>query len=381
MNLPDKQTIQRLSLRQFTTFEQAAFDFCPGINVIIGTNSTGKTLMMKLMYALLKISQSVGERRVLTNGDFSEIIGAKLQKIFQLHWLSDLIRSERRDDNKKKLMEVELTYADIPLKLRIERSFDEDGQAIAHLAQTFQFPGSFISKPAPVYLPSQEMLSINQGFISLYQNKELPYDETYYDLSIALNALPLRSEKLGELQPVLNFLETIIAGENRSKEPILTIENNRFYFSLPEGRFETHFVAEGYRKIATLLYLLRNSSLTNNSILFWDEPEANLNPKLIVQVVEVLKMLAALGMQIFITTHDYLLAHELSLLTEYPQKNDTEMKFFALYRGNRAAGVHVESGHALANIEHNAILEEFAAHYDRETTLFHQHHNGEAQSA
>jgi hypothetical protein len=33
-------------------------------------------------------------------------------------------------------------------------------------------------------------------------------------------------------------------------------------------------------------------------------------------------------------------------------------------------GVHVESGHSLAEIEHNPILEEFAAHYDRESAFF-----------
>jgi hypothetical protein len=52
---------------------------------------------------------------------------------------------------------------------------------------------------------------------------------------------------------------------------IITLENNQFYFYLPEGRFETHFVAEGYRKIAMLIYLFKNGSLTKDSILLWDE--------------------------------------------------------------------------------------------------------------
>lgn len=40
-----------------------------------------------------------------------------------------------------------------------------------------------------------EFLSKNEGFIAAYDNRELAYDETYYDLSLALNALPLRREK------------------------------------------------------------------------------------------------------------------------------------------------------------------------------------------
>ncbi len=151
---------------------------------------------------------------------------------------------------------------------------------------------------------------------------------------------------------------------------IIVQENNRFYFNLPDGRFESHFVAEGYRKIATLHYLLRNGSLNKNSILFWDEPEANLNPKLIVRIVEVLKQLASAGVQIFLTTHDYLLSHELSLMNEYRANGDVDIKFFALNKPNIKEGVTVESSQTLAEIEHNPLLEEFAAHYDRETALF-----------
>ena len=53
--LPPK--VQSLSLENFTAFEKATFDFCPGINVLIGVNATGKTHVMKVIYALLKICE------------------------------------------------------------------------------------------------------------------------------------------------------------------------------------------------------------------------------------------------------------------------------------------------------------------------------------
>ena len=135
----------------------------------------------------------------------------------------------------------------------------------------------------------------------------------------------------------------------------------------PEGQLEAHLVAEGHRKMATLLYLLRNGELDKHSILFWDEPEANLNPQLVVKVAELLKKFASLGMQIFVTTHDYLLSHELSLLAEYPTQPNIEIKFFALHKPDRLSGVIVEEANILAEIEHNPILNEFTAHYDRES--------------
>lgn len=44
-------TITRLALKNFTVFEDAKFEFCPGINVLIGENASGKTHVLKLLYA------------------------------------------------------------------------------------------------------------------------------------------------------------------------------------------------------------------------------------------------------------------------------------------------------------------------------------------
>ena len=45
-------------------------------------------------------------------------------------------------------------------------------------------------------------------------------------------------------------------------------------------------VSEGYRKLATIMYLILSGSLSKNAILFWDEPETNMNPKMIQPMTE-----------------------------------------------------------------------------------------------
>ena len=104
-------------------------------------------------------------------------------------------------------------------------------------------------------------------------------------------------------------------------------------------------------------------------MLFWDEPEANLNPKLITRIAETLRILADRGVQVFVATHDYLLSHELSLAVEYQTKPKVPTRFFAFQRDD-SGPVSVQAGDTLADLEHNPILEEFAAHYDRERELF-----------
>jgi hypothetical protein len=311
---------------------------------------------MKIIYTLLKVCETAQSKTVPIH-EAEDIADETLFEIFRSD-PGELVRYSQEEGG------VNLNYGNEWFVLGINRAHND--VFVDYGPDNLPYPDS------PIYLPAQEFLSINEGFIAAYNKRELPYDETFYDLSLALNALPLRSDKLAEVEEIIVFLRQIIAGEQVNGTEIVMQENGRFKFSLPEGELDVHLVAEGYRKIATLLYLLKNGSLTKDSILFWDEPEANLNPKLVVDVVKVLRKLAAAGMQIFVATHDYLLSHELSLLAEYPSEESVDIKFFALHKPDRKAGVLIESGQTLAEIEHNPILAEFAAHYDRESNLFHK---------
>lgn len=136
------------------------------------------------------------------------------------------------------------------------------------------------------------------------------------------------------------------------------------------GTIEAHLLAEGYRKIASIVHLISNGSLMKNAVLFWDEPEANLNPRLITKVAQTLRFLAAAGVQILMATHDYLLSHELALAAEYGTDPRVATRFFAFTRGQPWGPVRVTAADHLAELSDNPILREFAAHYDREQRLF-----------
>jgi hypothetical protein len=204
------------------------------------------------------------------------------------------------------------------------------------------------------------VLSIYPGFLAAYQNRELAFDETYYDLCLALSASPLRGPKGETASELLRPL-----GESLGVK--VSLEGDHFYLlSKDDGRIEAHLAAEGFRKIATLMQLIANGSLTKDSVLFWDEPESGLNPRLIKVVADFLLRLAAHGVQVFIATHDYLLTNELSLNAEYrtPAADDAPIRFFAFNRGEKG-GVEVQSGETLAELHQNPIMEEFEALYDR----------------
>ncbi|HFC11308.1 MAG TPA: ATP-binding protein [Anaerolineae bacterium] len=208
-------------------------------------------------------------------------------------------------------------------------------------------------------------MSIFPGFISAYQKRELAFDKTYYDLCLALDASPLRQPLFKHEAYILEPLYEIIHGK-------VYREGRGFYVDLPDAKkLDANIVAEGLRKIATLIYLVKNGSIAPNSILLLDEPEANLNPKLVPKMLEFLRRLTGEGVQIFLATHDYLVAHELSLHAEYVE--DDTSRFFSFYRQENGDGGAVEVGDTLVDIDHNPILDEYAAHHERETALFYKH--------
>jgi hypothetical protein len=227
----------------------------------------------------------------------------------------------------------------------------------------FNPAGSPPGKPA-VFIPARETLSMFDGFIAAYESQKLSFDETYYDLCVALSGKPLRNEVALPIAPILESLTKILGGQ-------VLLEGGRFCVQDKSGQVEAHMLAEGHRKIAEVAYLIGNGSLARDGFLFWDEPEASLNPKLVTKMVQTLQALVKGGIQVFLATHDYLLSHELSLAMEYGTEHATAMRFFALGRVD-GGSVAVKSGNTLAEIPSNPILDEFAAHYDRERELFNR---------
>lgn len=50
--------ITRLKLERFTAFESLDVGFSPNVNIFLGTNGTGKTHLMKVVYAACDVTKS-----------------------------------------------------------------------------------------------------------------------------------------------------------------------------------------------------------------------------------------------------------------------------------------------------------------------------------
>jgi len=99
-----------------------------------------------------------------------------------------------------------------------------------------------------------------------------------------------------------------------------------------EGRMEMPLVAEGVSKLAQIARLIANGTLLGQGYLFWDEPEANLNPRLIKIVAQSIVALAASGVQVFVATHSLFLLREFEILLGEQRNVQMPCRWIALVR-------------------------------------------------
>ena len=349
--------IKSARLDNFMLFDDFDMVWSPNINVICGSNSTGKTVLIKFMYALLKAWRDTDTEKETKEGIHSAFL-KKLTGVF------------RPDDQLiGRLVRRQQGYSQCGCQIILD-NFESIEMGFSSRAKSRLEPLNYPSKAdgvdplnTAIYIPPKEIISATENFRYLYEDMHIAFEETYYDLAKLLDRPLKKGSNTPEQQRVLNKLGEIMHGDINQRE-------NRFYLRESENReFEMGLVSEGYRKLATIAYLIKNGSLNANSVLFWDEPETNMNPKMIHPLVETLMLLAKLGVQVFITTHDYFLQQYFNLVAEYPEANPDhlDIKFVSLYcPEGKDAAVQYEEASQATNLEHNTIMEEFDAIYDRE---------------
>lgn len=341
--------IQQLELKKISVFKSTTLEFSDGINVFIGENATGKSHLLKLLYCILKANEK------------SENGGHKITSLETLLPLK-LVRTFLPDNDAIGRL-VNRRVGRGSGTVRLKTDFGEIAFKLTTLGKFTLEQNSLKRSERSLFIPSREAFALFEGFLAAVEERELSFDDTYRDLCLALSSSLTKGPRLDEANALAKPLENVLGGKVRLKA-------GKFFVYEKNGFIEAPLLAEGMRKIASLIHLILNGSLIRNGFLFWDEPEANLNPKLVTMIVKVLRDLAHSGIQVFIATHDYLLSRELSLASEYKTKPRVDIKFFACTHAKEKDTVEVEEGSSFSEVESNPILQEWVAHYDRELDLF-----------
>ena len=343
--------LKSLAIRNLTVFAEANLQFSPQLNVIIGENGFGKSHLLKAAYAILAASAEEG-RQPAASAPTKAVLQKRLaDKLVAVLRPESLGRLARRKQGRER---CELRFCFDDPRLDIACGFTTPSKSEVNIDQ---LPSTWLDSP-PVFLPTRELLTIYPGFVSIYENHYLEFEETWKDTCVLLGAPALRGPREKRVKELLSPLENAMGGE------IELDKNGRFYLRIRgQGRMEIPLVAEGWRKLAMLARLIATGSLLDKGYLFWDEPDANLNPKLIKEVALTILHLCHSGVQVFIATHSLFLLRELHIQLQNPEVQGTGGRFFGLQIGDN--GIDVQQGDSIDDIGAIASLDEELIQSDR----------------
>ena len=336
--------IEQLELKNFTVFNDLKIKFSPKINVIIGENGTGKTHVLKAAYALCSGNQKFKDDVKLDNDDIEEALTTKLVRLFLP--LDEKLGKMRRYG----VTENAGIKACFASDKKIALNFHTNSKSVTIQEDE---PYKRYSRD-PVFIPTKEVLSFMKGFTSLYAKYGLSFDQTYQDICLLLDLPEVRAEALHEKSKwAMAEIEKICGGR------FIFHGGGKIVFRTQNAEFSANSMAEGFRKAGMLSRLLETGAIQPgiSGPLFWDEPEANMNPNLLKLLVQIMLELSRNGQQIILATHDYVLLKWFDLLMD--KNKDDHVCFHTLYHDQDTSEIKIASTEEYLDITPNPIDEAY----------------------
>ena len=324
--------LKEITMEDFTVFHRLTIKFSRGVNIFLGENGMGKTHVMKALYSACQA--------VKPDVSFSH----KLVCVFRPddYGIHRLVRRMNHGGRARVRVEsdqqaIQASFTNRTPKWNADVFYED-----AWEKQTGNTESTFI--------PAKEILSNAYNLSDAVRKGNVEFDDTYVDIIAAARIDISRGPGTAEQKKYLKSLQKITQGR-------VAMADERYYLKPGnQARIEFNLVAEGVRKIALLWQLVKNGTLEKGAVLFWDEPEANINPKYLPVLVELLLELQRNGVQIFISTHDYILAKYFELRTLLRD----EVVYHSLYREEVSKDICVETEKKFSTLKHNAIMTAFS---------------------
>ncbi|MEW8441903.1 MAG: ATP-binding protein [Candidatus Thiodiazotropha taylori] len=380
--------IDQLSLKNFTAFNDLDIDFSSKINVILGENGTGKTHLLKAAYCLCSGGILHKSKPDISNNELESLLTAKLLRLFMP--LDDKIgKMHRQGATKQAHMSARFAQGQT-----IVATFFNNSKALA-----IQDRANYEQYQAEaVFIPTKEVLSLVKGMTDKNHDQktvEVIFDDGYIDLA---NALMKSSHEDPEakinLDPRLNtiipelvnltggryqwesggfcfqagkYVEKASPKRTKAKAAQMYQDSTVTEFvATTDHLYSSGMTAEGFRKLGILHRLLSNGSISPGSSgpLFWDEPESNMNPKLMKLLVKIILELSRNGQQVILGTHDYVLLKWLDLLVD-KGKGD-HVRYHSIYHDEKSNELKIDTTEDYSAISKSAISNTFAELYDED---------------
>lgn len=288
--------LSSVTLKNFGPLENIHWENLANINLVLGGNGQGKTILLKAMYACVRSIENNG--RGDGNKSLSELLAEKLYWTFQVDRLGELVRKPAAGP---------LAYAMSDGSRRLSFSFGQDTtkKVTADAGEDWSEP-----ETNSIFLPAKEVLSLQKIILkSREQDVMFGFDDTYLDLAKALRTPTIKGKNPKAFAQSRQILRDFLGGRIE-----LDPQTDRWIFRKGNLRFPIGTTSEGTKKTAILDTLLGNRYLSPASRVFIDEPEAALHPRAISELMDIIALLAESGMQFFLASHSYFVIKKLLLI-------------------------------------------------------------------
>lgn len=334
--------IKTFNIKDFGPIKQVSCPNAGKINLVIGPNGTGKTILLKSLYAAIKTIEQ-NKRGKDSRKDY-EILFEKLYWTFQIEQIGKMVRSGAKN-------------SEFSIEIDKQQSFSYSfGTATERLVK-IKANTCKATKIDSIFIPAKEVLSLLDVILHSREiEKEFGFDETYYDLAKSLRISPTKGKNYPEFSSSRSKLEGSLGGKLVYDE-----KDKEWIFKQGTRNYSISATSEGIKKMSILDILLGNHYLKKGAVVFIDEPEAALHPSLISTFMDIIAVLTKAGLQFFISSHSYFVIKKLYLLAH---QQDMSIPVISFTNDNS-----VEYSNLKSEMPDNAIIDESIRLYKEEITL------------
>ena len=328
--------IRELTLSGVTAFlHEAHLDFAAGMNVIVGGNDTGKSHLMRLVYALCRWMERSPHRDFPERWAEENRLRRYILHSFAAQQLSSLV--SRHSIGGEAQVHASFSGSKVPPgSADVDFLFNthkDDGVFISTMPQRFL-------QERTLFIPSRDILTLYPCYVQVGKRYPDLLDGATWDLCRALESDPAKEAPPESMRRVLKLIRTLVQGKmQRGGASRFTLQRGK------EEPMEMSLIAEGFKRVGTLALLIENASLRAGDTLFWDEPEMNLNTAQLPLLCGIMLGLCEAGVQMIITTHSLFLLRELMIHLNRGSYSQLSRRFIGLHAGTGLFGsVQVQQG-------------------------------------
>jgi AAA15 family ATPase/GTPase len=342
--------IRKVIIKNFLGFEDFSVSEFSPITVIIGKNDTGKTGLLKLLYAICKSIDNYSLRQKGDEAPFKKVLAEKMLNTFQPRkgGLGALVSKGAKE---KLAVDIKFDQSRLKYTESIYFSFgDATTSTISDCSEGINVISSPYNQFRCLFIPAKEVLTALAAIRATRDNLLMAgFDDTYLDLIRSLTLKNVQGDITKEFKSVNKMMEDLFEGRIEQ-----VLEDDDFIFKKGNSEFSMQLTAEGIKKIGILTTLIRNRQLNGNTVLFMDEPETALHPSAIRQLVKMIVEMSKAGVQIFLSTHSYFVIKQLQIEAKIQKK---DISCISLER-EKGAPVRASISNLQYEFPENSIIDE-----------------------